>query len=193
MRFLLSTHSAADRRPNSGCLVAVLIFVALSALMLWRTSRSGEGRPLAALELTPLTGDGEPVTLESLKGKVVLVNFFATWCGPCRAELPHLADLRRDLASNPDFVLLAVSAGDENPDRLLSDTKEFLETLRLDVPTYADPARVTRDAFAQVESSQGFPTSFVLDRNGVIRRIWIGYMPGLEDEMRETVEQLLQL
>jgi hypothetical protein len=87
---------------------------------------------------------------------------------------------------------LAVSCGDDDPRRLQSDTEELLARLNLDLPTYTDPTGATRDAFRQVAGRTGFPTNFVLDRRGVIRAVWVGYGPGLENEMKSTVRRLLR-
>ncbi len=73
------------------------------------TKQHGVGNRLADLNLLPLTGDSRPVSLRNLKNKVVLLNFWGTWCPPCRAELPHLAELRKRYAAQEAFRLLAVS------------------------------------------------------------------------------------
>ncbi len=182
---------------------ASLVVLLLLALALYRSlpsiregleRKAGVGEPLPALGLQPLTGAEEPVTLAELKGKVVLVNFWGTWCPPCRAELPHLAELQEALSSRPDFGLLAVSCGPggaEDLAELEANTAAFLEAAELDLATYADPERTTRQAFAQVADLKGYPTSFLLDRDGVIRAIWEGYAPGLVEEIQERVVEVL--
>ena len=180
------------RQSLSGCLMTVLIVATVTGFVLfWQDNRSGDGQRLPALELVPLTGDGRPVTLDDLKGKVVLVSFWATWCPPCRVELPRLASLRKEFASNNDFVLLAVSSGDQDYERLLTDTKQVLSELDLDLPTYADPTSTTQIAFRQVARFEYLPTSFVMDRENVIQRVWEGYDSSMEAEMRARIEQLL--
>ncbi|HLA84823.1 MAG TPA: TlpA disulfide reductase family protein [Thermoguttaceae bacterium] len=186
-----------DRRTLNGCLTIVLIVIAAGLLLpfLMRgcvSPNAAVGKPLAALEVVPFADRGEPITLADLKGKVVLVNFWATWCGPCLAELPHTAELHRQLASREDFVLLAVSCGEEDPVSLAANTKETLRRLNLDLPVYTDPNETTQDAFQDLAGQMGFPTNFVLDRKGVIRKVWVGYGPGLEDEIRATIENLLE-
>lgn len=156
--------------------------------------RQGIGAALPALELQPLTGAAAPVTLADLKGKVVLIDFWGTWCPPCRAEIPHLADLARELADQPDFRLLAVScgpSGEENVDELRAETEQFLQQQTLDLPTYADPQGTTRHTLEQVASFAGYPTLYLLDRQGTLQAIWHGYAPGLVIKVRERVQQLL--
>jgi len=181
----------ATRSSPMGWLVILLIVAAIGLAIYLRGGASPVGKKLPALELTTLTGQAQVVTLDELTGRVVLVNFFATWCGPCQVELPHLARLRERFASNPYFLLLPVSCGEEDPIALRRNTRELLSRLVLDLPTYADPEGTTRDAFRQVGRFEGFPTSFVLDRQGVVRQVWAGYALGVEDEMQATIEQLL--
>lgn len=122
----------------------------------------------------------EPVTLADLSGKVVLVDFWGPWCPPCRLELPHIAALGEKYSSQPDFRLLAISCGRRAPEdieELRQQTEEFLAEVHLDLPTYADPDAVTRSAFDSVGELVGFPTTFLLDRQGVIRNVWVGFDP----------------
>lgn len=205
----LDTVRSTTRRTGcfaaamTGTAVSLLLLLLLLALTLYlllpqirarMEQRKGVGKPLPALELQPLTGAEETVTLEDLTGKVALVNFWGTWCPPCRAEMPHLAKLHGKLADRPDFRLLAVSCGQEDledPMELEAATQAYLDHARLELPTYADPERTTRQAFTQVAGFKGYPTTFLLDQEGVIRAIWEGYAPGLVDEMEDRVVKLL--
>jgi len=185
-------------RPKSSTwaawVILALVVAAIGTMLLARRGVSPEqsvGKTLPALRLVPLDAGEQTVTLDELAGRVALVNFWATWCPPCREELPHLADLGREFGEREDFVLAAVSCGEDDPESLRKNTEDLLVNMRLTLPVYTDPDSLTRDAFAQLAGPTGFPTSFVLDRQGVIRRVWVGYGPGLEDEMRATVKQLL--
>ncbi len=175
-------------------LLAILLYGYLPKIQALREKQEGVGQPLPALRLQPLTGAGEPVALAELKGKVALVNFWGTWCPPCRAEIPHLAKLRQDLADRPDFQLLAVSCGEGGEEDLMeleAATQAYLEHAEIDLPAYADPTMTTRNAFDQVAGIKGYPTTFLLDREGVIRAVWEGYAPGLVDKMEQRVRDLL--
>ena len=155
---------------------------------------AGVGQPLRLLELRSLTDAEESVTLDDLAGQVVLVNFWGTWCPPCRRELPLLDGLRRKFAGNADFRLLAVSCGydsPEDPKALREDTRAFLKQAAIDMPVYTDPGEVTRGAFAAITELDSFPTTFILDRNGLIRGVWPGFRPGIDDEMEELIVRLL--
>ena len=154
----------------------------------------GVGSPLRRLELQPLTGGGIPLTLAELRGSVVLLNFWGTWCPPCRDELPDIAELyqkRRDVA---DFKLLAVSCGatdaDEEIGILREQTAALLKKFHIDMPTYADPDFVTRTAVGRVVGFQGYPTTLALDRQGVVRGVWIG--PVTEYDVDGLLTRLLK-
>ncbi len=154
------------------------------------------GPRLAGLELEGLTGDAQNVVLEELSGQVVLLNFWGTWCPPCKAELPHIAAIERKYGDRADFRLLAVScAGDPSAENSPQDievlrqtTAEFLSARGIDMPTYADPGHRTRRA---IGFDYSYPTTLLVDRQGVIRKKWVGYRPGTEKEMEQAVEQLL--
>jgi len=157
-------------------------------------NRPGVGKTLAELSLDPLTGDGNPVTLHDLAGKVVVVNFWGTWCPPCRMEFPHLVELSKGFRQRPDFRLLLVSCAsgrDEEVGQLRAETREFLEQSQYEIPTYWDPGFKTRGAFHRLAVLQGFPTTFILDRKGVVRGIWPGFNPSVVSEIRQQVVRLL--
>jgi thiol-disulfide isomerase/thioredoxin len=153
------------------------------------------GQRLPRLELQPLIGDGGPIALADLAGKVVLVNFWGTWCPPCRMEFPHIAAMERKFRDNPDFKLLAVSCSQgvrEDLPQLRADTAAFLRQQGVEMPIYADPDGISRIAYDNVGGWEGYPTTLILDRQSVIRGVWVGYYPGTERQMEEMVESLLQ-
>jgi thiol-disulfide isomerase/thioredoxin len=175
-----------------------LAAVVLILMTLWPApsseSHTAVGNRLAALELKPLTGDATPVTLDDLKGKVVLVDFWGTWCPPCRVELPHLAAVADKFASQPGFRFLPISCGQdgpEDPEELRGRTEETLQQLGLHVATYCDPAFTTRNAFDKVGKLEGFPTTFLLDRQGAIRYVWVGYYPQVSQQVESGIRELL--
>lgn len=157
-------------------------------------SHPGVGRLLPALNLRGLTGGASDVDLKDLKGKVALVNFWGTWCPPCRYELPHIVQLRRDFAARPDFRLLAVSCSGiegESLEQLRDETRQFLAEKNLDLPTYADPDGATRQAVGMALGEldiPGYPTTVLLDREGILQAIWVGYESGVEEDMRRAIE-----
>jgi cytochrome c-type biogenesis protein len=154
----------------------------------------GLGQKLPALALEPLTGDGKAATLEGLAGKVVVVNLWGTWCPPCRVEFPHLVELGKEFSEHPDFRIFLVSCApgrQEDPVELKEETEAFLSESKYQVSIFSDPEFATRDAFHRVAMLRGFPTTFVLDREGVIRGIWNGFHPKVPQEIRKLVLRLV--
>jgi len=98
---------------------------------------------------------GKTWTLQELKGKVVLVNFWATWCPPCRKEMPDLEKLYKEFAGQ-GFVVLSISDED------LAKVRPFIEKGRFSYPVLLDPGRKVNDEFVV----EGIPKSFVYDRDG---------------------------
>jgi cytochrome c biogenesis protein CcmG, thiol:disulfide interchange protein DsbE len=157
---------------------------------------SGVGKPLSYLELRPLTGEGPSIALADLQNRVTLLNFWGTWCPPCRQELPHIAELYQRFAGHEAFRLLAVScpAGGQANDvqSLQEETAALLKRLDLKLPTYYDPDNGTLVALDKLIAFKGFPTTVLLDRRGVIRAVWgEGYRPGVETEMERYISQFL--
>jgi cytochrome c biogenesis protein CcmG/thiol:disulfide interchange protein DsbE len=110
------------------------------------------------------TLNGRPTTLSGLRGKVVVVNFWATWCPPCVEETPSLNHLQERLAPRGGMVL-GVSV-DEDP----AAYEKFLQDYHITFPTYRDPSR-------QISSSYGtfiYPDTYIIDRHGRIARKIIG-------------------
>ena len=109
------------------------------------------------------TAEGETVRLSDYRGKRVLVNFWATWCPPCRAEIPDM----QKLYDNEDVVILAVNMG-ETPDKVTEFVKEFEMTFP--VPMDAE-SEVTG-----IYQVQAYPTSYMIDSNGRIQFMRLGAM-----------------
>jgi peroxiredoxin len=121
---------------------------------------SGSAAP--SLELERLGGGR--ASLEALRGRVVLINFWATWCKPCEDEMPAMERLYRTLAG-PDFELLAVSV-DERRD----EVEAFRERLGLSFPILLDPERRAAGAYQTFR----FPESLVVDRRGRVVERYVG-------------------
>ncbi len=102
--------------------------------------------------------DGKPVTLADSRGKVILLNFWATWCGPCRAEIPDLVELQNKYKDRLQILGLVVD--DDDPDAI----KGFVEKFGINYPV----ALATNDIRMQYGGIAALPTSFVLDAEGRI-------------------------
>jgi peroxiredoxin len=128
-----------------------------------------------------VTLDGKPASLKDYKGKVVLIDFWATWCGPCRMEMPTLQKLHTAMESK-GLVVLGVSI-DRNPGALVPP---FLKKMGITYPNVADDAQSPTSARWGVTA---IPSLFLIDRNGQIVRQWRGMTP--EAELTKAIETVL--
>jgi cytochrome c biogenesis protein CcmG, thiol:disulfide interchange protein DsbE len=173
---------APNSRPNrwrTFFLAALLILsLATIALGVWllvdpRQQIAAESRPAddaAAPSPAPdfelTASDGRVVRLKDLRGKVVLLNFWATWCPPCKAEMPDLNALHRKYGAERDFVVLGV-----NDMESAADVAAFAQQEGITFPLLPDPdGRVIKDLF----DVRYLPTSMIIDRDGNIRDTWRG-------------------
>jgi cytochrome c biogenesis protein CcmG, thiol:disulfide interchange protein DsbE len=139
----------------------------------------GEREPAPELVLPKLDGDGEG-SLEDYRGKVVVLNFWASWCEPCREESPLLQRWHERL-SEQDATVLGVDAFDE-----IGRARAFIEKYGLTYPQLRDGSGSTREQFGIL----GFPETFVIDREGRIAAFARG--PVGDAFMREQVLPLLR-
>lgn len=128
--------------------------------------------PAPELSLTDTHGDSR--SLADYRGQVVLVNLWATWCPPCKEEMPALQSFY-NRHRDQGFVVIAINDGDPTPDVL-----QFVEDYKLTFPVWLDPTYIaTKQAFKTLN----LPSSFVIDRNGMIRLQWVG---GISRKMLDT-------
>lgn len=138
---------------------------------------SGEATP----ELKLKDVDGNAHDLREYRGKVVLVNFWATWCEPCRNELPSIMQLRQHFAGKP-FEVLAVDAGEGE-----AQVKKFLRTVPLSFPVLLDiDSTAMRDW-----KVRGLPVSFVVDASGHIRYSFLGELDWTDARTADEIGALL--
>jgi thiol-disulfide isomerase/thioredoxin len=132
--------------------------------------------PVAASDFTVTDLDGRTFSLSSLRGKVVLVNFWATWCGPCRAEIPELIKLQR--AYNDHLVILGIATDEPSADQV----KAFVKQNGMNYPIVM-ATDDTRKAFPGVSA---LPTTYVLDLEGrtVQKHVGLIDVKTYEDETR---------
>src|ERR1035438_1364334 len=134
--------------------------------------------PAPAFELKDL--DGKPLKLDAYRGKVILLNFWATWCGPCRAEIPSLIELQKHYKNHLQVIGLAVDEEDESFVRKFADS----EGINYPIAMGTDNVRI---AYGGVGA---LPTVFVIDTQGRIVQKHVGlFDPVLyETEVRALVD-----
>jgi peroxiredoxin len=115
------------------------------------------GKPAPDFELSTL--DGKKVKLSDLRGKAVLVNFWATWCGPCKIEMPWLADLQTKYASR-GLVVLGISVDEGSADKIASFSKEMGVNYTV--------LRTTDQVSDEYGGIDGLPTNFYVGRDGMV-------------------------
>ena len=131
----------------------------------WAAMRQGDMRKLRFLDspvdvpATPFaTIGGAPATMDDYKGKVVVLNFWATWCAPCRKEMPHLSQLQSDMGGN-DFQVVTIAADRSDPAKITG----FFSSIGVDnLPLHHDP----RMTFARDMGAFGLPVTIVVDSKG---------------------------
>jgi len=159
---------------------AALIFAAATcALAEDDPIRAWGGKPTPPLATRTL--EGRSVDLHDLQGRVVLVNFWATWCGPCIEELPSLAKLKQKLAGRP-FELVTVNDGESE-----GTIQRYLKRAKLDVPVWIGP----ENSAASGWNVQGLPMTFLVDSKGQVRYWVYGERNWTEGESLKLIETLL--
>jgi len=135
--------------------------------------------PAQQLALTDL--QGKPVSIEDYRGQVILVNNWATWCPPCRTEMPELQAYYTAHAAE-GFVVIAIESG-EPPDQVASFVQEYGMTF----PVWLDPQSKSQGFFKNWD----LPSSYVIDRDGIVRLSWSGGInqPTLEQYVTPLLEE----
>lgn len=173
-------------------LISILILIT-SAVWIWAsradpkaTTGGGIPAPMQGFQAPDFelnTMQGESVRLSTLRGRPVLVSLWASWCPPCKAEMPAFEQVYRQYADQ-GFTILAVNASNQDS---LADAKAFVQANSLTFPILLD----TQGQVAQLYNLRSLPTSFFISRDGVIREVVVGG-PMSEAGLQIRVERLLE-
>jgi len=159
--------------------------VAGAALAAWLAVAAAQavepGSPVPAVGALPLGASGPAIELHALRGKVVYVDFWASWCVPCRLSMPRLDALHRKHSAR-GFIVVGV-----NKDAALADAERFLKR----VPVGFLLAQDGDDALAKAFDVKAMPSGYLIDRRGVVRRVHRGFTGETAAALEREVEQLL--
>ncbi len=129
-----------------------------------------------------LPGDNKPINLKNLKGKVVYLNFWASWCDPCRKSFPWMNNLHARFDSNK-FTIVAV-----NLDTSKADAAKFLQTIPADFDIAYDP----NGKVAEKYHLKAMPSSYLIDKHGNLVFAHKGYREGETAEIENKIQQLIK-
>lgn len=157
--------------------LALLLFLAALVATKAVAVQESEAEKITApaWELNDL--DGKQIKLSDFKGKVVILNFWATWCAPCRVEIPGFVALQKKYGDK-GLAMIGVSVDEQGPDVV----KEFVKQFQMTYPVVIGNEKIV-EAYGGID---GIPTTFVIDREGQIVGKHIGY------EDQETFEKEIQ-
>lgn len=167
-----------QKRRNSSTAMGIGLILFGAAFFLWLLGSSGKASLPTADEISIVPAEvnfpapqlalenlnGEKQTLEDYQGRIVLVNNWATWCPPCKAEMPILKQYH-DTHAAEGFTVIAVEAGDAK-----DTVAEFSKSLGLPFPVWLDPESASINAI----HNGSLPNSYVIDRTGTVRYAWTG-------------------
>ena len=173
-----------------GVVAGLVLFAGLPSQLPWQPAATATpGGPTATPASAPIAGapapdftlrtlDGKTVTLSSLRGQVVLINFWATWCIPCQAEMPaiqHAYDARKANG----FTVLGVNLNEPDP-----DVQAYVTRLGIHFPVLLDAG----DSIRTIYRVRGYPTSFFIDRAGTVAIEQVGMMS--DTQLADNLAQL---
>ncbi|PYV91139.1 MAG: TlpA family protein disulfide reductase [Acidobacteria bacterium] len=162
-------------------LLTVLAVIVILAKYTSTSNSSVENvRPAPQFSLANL--DGKNVSLKDFADKVMVVDFWATWCGPCREEIPHLNKLYENYRGK-GLVVVGISMDAEGPEVV----KQFAKELRMEYPVVMGDENVQQDFGGIV----GLPTTFIIDRKGNIVKKYTGYQPAIMQDIEQTIKELM--
>jgi peroxiredoxin len=175
---ITSALRRAARVPAGSLRVVASIAFAIVA----GTASSAIAPATAAPDFTLHAMGGPNLRLKEQRGRVVMVNFWATWCGPCRQEMPQLNRLYEKYKSS-GFVLLGVNVDDD-----VAKAAELAAKLGVTFPVLLD----TEKTVSKLYDVSTMPSTMIIDRDGKVRYVHRGYLAGYEDNYEKQIRELLK-
>lgn len=156
--------------------------ICTSAMLLLTTATASVELKGAAPDFTLKSAKGTNLKLSEFRGDVVMINFWASWCGPCKQEMPILNDMYlkyRDMG----FTLLAVNVEEDS-----AKAQNMIRELKVVFPVLFD----TENKVSEMYKVEAMPSTVLVDRSGNMRYLHRGYVPGTEDEYVRQVRELMR-
>lgn len=158
-------------------LVLLLVAGVLASTLVY-----GEASKKMAPDFTLKSNSGENLKLSEYRGEVVMINFWASWCGPCRQEMPLLDELYKNYQPL-GFTILGVNV-EENPQK----AKSLLKDIPVSFPVLFD----TDNTVSRLYDVVAMPSTVLVDRAGNVRYLHKGYKPGYEQSYQEQIRSLIR-
>ncbi|MET1256041.1 TlpA family protein disulfide reductase [Aliikangiella maris] len=159
--------------------IAPLVVAAF--LLVFTTSSMAEDK-VKAPDFTLKSNSGKNVRLSDFRGKVVLLNFWASWCGPCRQEMPILDEIQKKYESL-GFTVLGV-----NVDTKVESALRYLKDTPVNFPVLYD----SESKVSELYNVSAMPSTAIIDRDGHVRYIHPGYKSGDEEKYRQKIKALMR-
>lgn len=166
---------------------SIAFYMLLVAVFLLPVSASGEicltvGQPIPEITLPDL--EGNQVSLSSFKGKIVLIEFWASWCPRCEEELTFLQGVYK---TSPDIVVIAINQESQNMSKAhMERIKKTLKEWKIDFPVLVDKNLDAWNAFC----INALPTSIILDKQGIVRYAESNYYWATQDKFAEIIQEI---
>lgn len=164
-------------------LIKLLFLIGITSLLasteLYASSEKLSGK---AANFTLKSSTGKNIKLSELRGKVVMLNFWASWCGPCRQEMPLLEKIYKKY-QRLGFTLLGVNVEQDS-----NAAKNYLKDVKVSFPILFDSTNKT----SKLYNVSAMPTTIIIDRSGNIRFLHKGYKPGYENDYQKQIKELLR-
>jgi len=154
----------------------------ISLLLSLSFSAQAENLSGAAPDFTLRSNLGKNLRLEDFRGEVVMLNFWASWCGPCRQEMPLMDEIYKKY-KKLGFTILAVNVDEDS-----ADADRFLKSVPVSFPVLYDNDSKTSELF----DIDAMPTTVMIDRDGNKRFLHRGYKSGYEEDYKKQVKQLIR-
>lgn len=158
----------------------LLLFIVTAFFLSPLANAVEAGKPMPACSLSPIR-ENQQSDLNQYPGKVMYVDFWASWCGPCAKSFPFMNELHQQL-KDQGLQIVGVNL-DENVD----DAKDFLNKYPASFTVMVDSSKKCAKDFGV----QAMPSSYIINRKGIVQHVHLGFRPGEAKELRALVEKLL--